>query len=200
MRTATRKGRVTFEDFCFLVKEDQKADLIDGVIYMASPENTDANSLFMWFGGLMDLYAEERELGKVFGQKVTLRLDDRNGPEPDILFVANNRLHLIRWGHIDGPADLAVEIVTPESIDRDYVKKREQYERAGIQEYWIIDEQEEKVTVFRLDRNGKYREVKPRDGKYHSKVLVGFWIRPEWLWQRPLPKKLKVLHEVLATG
>src|SRR5262245_3081010 len=128
MKTATRKGRVTFEDFCFLVKEDQKADLIDGVIYMPSPENTDANSLFMWYGGLLDLYAEELELGRVFGLKVALRLDDSNGPEPDLVFVANNRLRLVQWGHIDRSADMAVEIVTPESIDRDYTKKRKQYE------------------------------------------------------------------------
>lgn len=198
MKTAVRKGRVTFDDFRFLVKEDQKADLIDGVIYMASPENTDANSLFMWYGGLLDLYVEELELGKVFGLRVALRLDDTNGPEPDILFVANNRLHLVQWGHVDGPADMAVEIVSPESVDRDYTKKRAQYERARVKEYWIIDEQEEKVTVFHLDRANKYREVKPRDGKYHSKVVRGFWIRPEWLWQNPRPKKMKVLREILG--
>lgn len=198
MKTATRKGRATFEDFCFLVKEDQKADLIDGVIYMASPENTEANSLFMWYGGLLDLYVEELDLGKVFGLKVALRLDDRNGPEPDILFVANNRLRLVQWGHVDGPADMAVEIVTPESIDRDYTKKLKQYEKARIREYWIIDEQEEKVTVFHLDRHNKYRDVKPRDGKLHSKVVRGFWIRPEWLWQNPRPKKLRALREILG--
>lgn len=198
MKMTTRKRRVTFEDFSFLVKEDQKADLIDGIIYMASPENTDANGLFMWYGGLLDLYVEELELGRVFGLKVALRLDDRNGPEPDILFVANIRLHLVQWGHIDGPADMAVEIVTPESIDRDYTKKRQQYERARIKEYWIIDEQEEKVTVFHLDRHNKYREVKPRDGKLCSKVVRGFWIRPEWLWQTPRPKKLRVLREILG--
>lgn len=198
MKTATQKGQVGFEDFCFLVKEDQKADLIDGVIFMASPENTAANSLFMWYGGLLDLYVEELELGRVFGLKVALRLDDKNGPEPDLLYIANNRLRLIQWGHIDGPADLAVEIVTPESIDRDYTTKRQQYEKARIKEYWIIDELEEKVTVFHLDRHNKYRELKPRDGKFYSKVVSGFWIRAEWLWQNPRPKKLKALKEILG--
>lgn len=201
MKTATKaiaKNGIDFEGFCFLVKEDQKADLIEGVIHMASPENTDANSLFMWYGGLLDLYVEELELGRVFGLKVALRLDNHNGPEPDILFIANHRLRLIQWGHVEGPADMAVEIVTPESIERDYTKKRKQYEKARVKEYWIIDELEEKVTVYYLDRSNKYRELKPKDGKYFSKVVNGFWIRSAWLWQNPRPKRLKILSEILG--
>ena len=46
--TATRTGVFTYDDFCSLVHDGQKADLIDGVIYMASPENTDAHELFGW--------------------------------------------------------------------------------------------------------------------------------------------------------
>jgi hypothetical protein len=48
LRKRGRAGSYTFEDFCEIIREDQKADLIDGVIYMASPENTDANDLFGW--------------------------------------------------------------------------------------------------------------------------------------------------------
>ena len=48
MKTVARTGPYTYDDFCQLVREDQKADLIDGVIYMASPENTDPNDLFVW--------------------------------------------------------------------------------------------------------------------------------------------------------
>ena len=48
MKTAAEKRLVTFEEFCVLVNEDQKADLIDGVIYMASPENIEANDIFLW--------------------------------------------------------------------------------------------------------------------------------------------------------
>jgi Uma2 family endonuclease len=172
-------GPYTFEDSCTLVREDQKADLIDGVIYMASPENTDAKELFMWVGGLIDLFVEVQELGKVFGSRVALRLDDRNGPEPDICFVRKDRLHLVKRGHIKGPADLAVEIVSPDSSVRDYQLKLRLYQEAGVPEYWISDEIEQKVTMFHLGRNGKYREVRPRKGELHSRVLTGFWIRSE---------------------
>lgn len=198
MKTATAAGPYTFEDFCALVKDGDKADLIDGVIYMASPDNTDANELFMWLGGLIDLFAEAIEAGKVYGSRVALRLDDRNGPEPDIAFVRKKRLHLVKRGFIAGAADLAMEIVSPESIERDYKKKRRQYERAGVLEYWIVDEIEEKVTLLRLGPGGKYREVRPHKGELHSRALPGFWIRPEWLWEKPRQKKPAILAQLLA--
>ena len=40
----TKVGTYTFEDFCRIIKDGEKGDLIDGEIYMSSPDNTDANS------------------------------------------------------------------------------------------------------------------------------------------------------------
>jgi Uma2 family endonuclease len=188
----------TFEDFCFLVREDQKADLIDGVIYMASPDNTEANQLSMWLIRLIGDFVEEKDLGEVFASRVAFRLDDANAPEPDIAFVSQAHRNRIRRGHVEGPPDLAIEIVSPDSVDRDYEKKRALYQRAGVTEYWIVDELQETVTLLRLTARGKYREVRARKGELHSEVLPGFWLRPEWLWQDPRPRKNEVLAQVLA--
>ena len=51
---------------------------------------------------------------------------------------------------------------------------------------------------FRLDAGGKYKDVRPRKGVLRSEVLPGFWLRPEWLWQEPRPRKTDVLAELLA--
>jgi len=193
---ARTKG-YTFEDFCLLVKDGQKADLIDGVIYMASPDNNDANRLCVWLLGLMDLFVEERDLGDLFVNRAAFRLDDVNSPEPDIAFVRKARLHLVRRGFTAGPLDLAVEIVSPECVERDYDRKRRQYERAGVPEYWIVDEIEQKVTLLRLAVHGKYREVRPRKGILVSEAMPGFWLRVAWLWQQPRPKKTAVLKLLL---
>src|SRR5260370_23214564 len=198
MSAITKMAPYTFEDFCFIVKDGQKADLIDGIIYMASPDNTDANRLFMWIGGLVDLSAEETDQGEVFGSRVACRQDEKNATEPDILVVRKRRRDLIQRGHVRGSPDAAWEIVSPESIDRDYRKKWKQYERARIPEYWIVDELEQKVILLRLNKQGKYRQVPPSHGELHSKVLKGFFLRPEWLWQKPLPRESKILRELLG--
>jgi Uma2 family endonuclease len=193
-----RKIYYTFDDFMTLVKDGEKADLINGVIYMASPDNTDANDLFMWLGGLMHDFAELKDLGKVYGSRVAFRLDDENSPEPDIGFVRKDRLHLVQRGFVDGPPDAAIEIVSPESVERDYEKKRKQFETAGILEYWIVDEIERKTLFLRLGRNKQYREVKPRKGVFTSTAIPGFWFRPQWLWQEPRPRKADVLAWITA--
>ena len=197
MGTVTRVKGYTFEEFCLLVQDGQKADLIDGVIYMASPDNMDANDLFVWLLRLLGDIVEIQDLGKVNGSRAAYRLNDANSPEPDVAFIRGDRTNLVRRGFVNGPPDLAIEIVSPESVARDYETKRDLYQDAGVQEYWIVDEVEQKVTLLRLAANGKYREVRPKKGELHSQVVPGFWIRPEWLWQDPLPKKVDVLKQLL---
>jgi Uma2 family endonuclease len=196
-KATERSGPYTVEDFDQMVREDQKADLIDGVIYMASPENTEANELFVWLLWVMSGFASARKLGKCYASRVALRLDVKNSPEPDILFLRAEHLDRVERGGIRGPADLAVEIVSPESVERDYTQKRRQYARFGIPEYWIVDEELPKVTLLRLGAKQKYREVKPQKGALHSEVLTGFWLRPEWLWS-PRPDQMDILQKLLT--
>lgn len=198
MATGTRTACYTFEDFCALIPDGQKADLIDGVIYMASPDNTDADALFMWLGTLLYQFVRRMRLGRVFGSRVAFRLDHRNGPEPDLSFVRKSREYLIKRGHVAGPPDVAVEIVSPDSIERDYEKKRQQYQEARVREYWIIDEIEQTVLWLRLDSKGKYREVKPRKGLLFSQVIEGFWLDPKWLWQESLPEHEDILKQLIS--
>jgi Uma2 family endonuclease len=196
-RTSRRTGPYTFDDFCAMIREDQKADLIDGVIYMASPENTDANELFLWLAAIMNCYVRRRKLGKVYGSRVAFRLAEKHGPEPDIAFVRTEHLDRVKRGHVAGAADLAVEIVSPESVERDYYRKRELYQEYRIPEYWIVDEMDQSITLLRLTK-GKYREVRPKQGELRSKVLQDFWMRPEWLWHEPLPDEIETLETILA--
>jgi Uma2 family endonuclease len=197
--TTTRSGTFTYEDFCALVRDDQKADLIDGGIYMASPENIHANELFLWLITVIRIYTRKKKLGKVFGSRVACRLDDKNAPEPDIFFVSAKHLGRLRRSGLEGPADLAIEIVSPESVERDYFKKRRQYQRFKIPEYWIIDEDERKVTLLRLDAKGRYREVAARKGVFHSQVLEGFWLDPRWLWHDPRPDEVEIVQQLLKS-
>jgi Uma2 family endonuclease len=199
MKLLQRSATYNFEEFCQLIPDGQKADLIDGEIYMASPDNTDAYKLSFWLSIVIALFVQVKKLGgEVLGSRVAFRLDGANGPEPDIGYVQKGRVHLIKRGYVDGPPDLAIEIVSPESVERDYEKKRKQYEQAGVPEYWIIDEDMRKVTLLRLDARGKYREVRPKKGILRSQVIPEFWLRIEWLWLETRPETLDALDQILG--
>src|SRR5947208_1710994 len=105
---AGRIGPYTFADFLELIQEDQKADLIDGVIYMASPEGVEHNDLVLWFASFLRLRVTERGLGRVTVNRVAYRLAPKTGPEPDIAVVLAGRESIIKKGYIDGPPDLAI--------------------------------------------------------------------------------------------
>jgi Uma2 family endonuclease len=197
MPAAIREGPLTFEEFCVLIEPDQKADLIDGVIYMASPEALEANELILWMASLMREYVRMAGLGgRVYHERVAFRLGPKSGPEPDIAYLGKARLHLRRKYCVEGSPDLAIEIVSAESVERDYIRKRALYEAAGVPEYWIVDPELRLVTVLILDRTGKYRETRRRKGLLRSRVLPGFSVRLEWLWQEARPALAAALRHM----
>ena len=193
----TPAGTTTFSDFLELVQEDQKADLLDGVIYLASPENADHNDLLRWLTIVLGQFIEERRLGRLTLNKVAYRLSDRTAPEPDLGFVAAHRIDRIKSGYVDGPLDLAVEIVSPDSVDRDYEQKRHRYEVAGVLEYWIIDPLDQSAT-FLVREGDTFVERIPREHVYQSRVLAGLELDVRWLWQRPLPATMPIVRRLLG--
>lgn len=191
-----RTGHYTFAEFLELIPEDQKADLLEGAIYMASPENTEHNDLLAWLVTLLRVYLDHRPFGRLTVNKVAYRLGDRTAPEPDLGIVCTERMDRIRHGYVVGPPDLAVEIVSPDSVHRDYELKRAVYEQHGVREYWIIDPGEKRATFLTLSGQ-RFEEDALQDGRWRSLVLPGFALDPNWLWQRPLPPTLPIVQALL---
>ena len=198
MATASfRTGELTFEDFVEMVPDGQKADLLDGVIFMASPDNLRVNKLNVCLAGVMQDFADQRDLGEVFASRVAYRMGDNRAPEPDVGFLAKKQKAAQHFGFVQGPPTLAVEIVSPDSVDRDYVHKRRIYEEAGVKEYWIIDPDEQRATFLVLER-GRFRERKPVRSIWRSKVIPGFWLDVRWFWDDERPNAHKVLQLLLS--
>ena len=198
MQPRIMKHLITFDEFYEMVREDQKADLIDGVIHMASPESLEGNDLVGWVLVVLRLFVRQRNLGQVYFERVAFRLAEHQSPEPDIAFVRRDRLHLARYGFFDGPPDVAFEFVSPESVQRDYEVKRRKYEEAKVSEYWIIDEHMQTVQLLHAGTDGVYQETEPVEGRFESRAIPGFHLRPEWLWQSPMPDEMQILLDMLA--
>ena len=198
MQPRIMKHLITFDEFYEMVREDQKADLIDGVIHMASPESLEGNELVGWVLWVLSGYVRRRKLGQVYFERVAFRLAEHQSSEPDIAFVRRDRLHLARYGFFDGPPDVAFEFVSPESVQRDYEVKRRKYEEAKVSEYWIIDEHMQTVQLLHAGADGVYTGTELVDGRFESRAIPGFHLRPEWLWQSPMPDQIQILLDMLA--
>jgi Uma2 family endonuclease len=119
------------------------------------------------------------------------------GREPDIIFVSRENLERLKESHLEGPADLVIEIISRESLERDRGEKLEEYEEGGVREYWLIDPDRKEAEFYLLGEEGNYRLIFGGSvGEYRSEVVPGFWLRVDWLWEEPLPMVLDVIKEL----
>jgi Uma2 family endonuclease len=76
--------------------------------------------------------------------------------QPDIVYVSNERSHVLGTAWIHGAPDLAVEIVSPSSRRNDEVLKRRVFDRFDVREYWVVDPEVETIKVYRRTEAGTF--------------------------------------------
>jgi Uma2 family endonuclease len=126
----------------------------------------------------LDAFVVANELGTVFVAGYKVRLRARKYREPDILFIKTAHGAGIKKQYCE-KADLVIEVVSEKNRPHDIKTKRIEYAKAGISEYWIIDPEEELITVLVLKARRKiYAEFGTfRKGeRAASKLLRGFTV------------------------
>jgi Uma2 family endonuclease len=191
-------GDITYEQFLEWCDEDTHAEWVDGRVLPMSPASDRHQALILFLGSVLGLFVERLGSGVVRTMGLQMRLAaTRSGREPDVLFVSQAHLARLQPNRLEGPADLVIEVVSPDSVERDWLHKRREYEAGGVREYWIVDPLQQRSAFLLLGADGAYQEVAPdAQGIYHSTVLAGLWLRVDWLWQSPLPPVLDVLREL----
>jgi len=192
--------KMSFEEFLSHCDEDTWAELVNGEIIMFSPASDQHQDLSDFLLTILRLYVQTRRLGWIRSAPFAMRLPEiSHGREPDLLFVKAERMDIVQKTYLDGPADLVIEIVSPDSISRDRGEKFVEYETAGIQEYWLIDAIRSQAEFYQLNPEGRYNlALGGAEGIYHSIVIEGFWLDLKWLWQEPLPSPLSVIAEITS--
>ncbi|MDQ3657274.1 MAG: Uma2 family endonuclease, partial [Chloroflexota bacterium] len=177
--TTTSTTGLTYDDLVALQErpeyELQQLEIIDGELFVSpSPIPFHQRVLTNALYGL-EAIVRPRRLGVVFAAPLSVRFDANNVVEPDIVYVSRERLDIIGPKVIDGAPDLVMEILSPNSRQRDLVRKKNLYERFGVPEYWVIDSVAKAVSIFFLV-DGRYRLVPVHDEVARSVVLPDFAI------------------------
>ena len=141
--------------------EGERYELIDGVAYAMSPaprrrHQEISGEIFRQTANAL-WGTSCRVYDAPFDVKLSTDEDD-DAPtvvQPDIT-VTCDRAKLTQQG-MTGPPDLVVEIVSPDSGLIDRRRKFELYERFGVREYWIVDQDEKVVEVWTLENDRSYR-------------------------------------------
>jgi Uma2 family endonuclease len=188
--------KITYEQFLQELDEQVHAEWVDGEVVLMSPIGAEHQEIGRFLLIIVSLFVEARRAGVIRYEPFQMKTGpDLPGRAPDILFVATANQSRLKKTYLDGPADLVVEIVSPDSASRDRGEKYYEYEKGGVREYWLIDPQRRQAEFYHLDEGGIYRLAPIADGIYRSDVLNGLWLQVAWLWQDPLPPVLQVLKE-----
>lgn len=148
-----QKRTYTSEDYWNL-PEGQRAELIDGKLYaMAPPNFTHQKISFALARKIADYIDTNKGSCEVVPAPFAVNLDanDKTWVEPDLSVICDKSK--ITEKGCKGAPDWVIEVVSPGTQSRDYLKKLWLYQNAGVREYWIVNPITKNVQVYTFDED-----------------------------------------------
>lgn len=141
-------GAYTIADY-FTIPDEIRVELIDGAIYdMAAPDFEHQKIVGEIYRQIANYILENNVQCEAGISPIDVRLDsdDRTMVQPDLLILFDHEK--IQNGKVFGAPDFVLEVISPSTKRKDYFKKLEKYENAGVREYWILDPYKKQLLVF----------------------------------------------------
>lgn len=139
-------------DDIYALPDGQRAELIDGRLYMMAPPSRLHQRIILELSTMIHQHIRKKHGTcevDIAPFAVFLNDDDKNYVEPDISVICGAD-KLTDTGCYGAP-DWIIEVASPGSMRMDYYIKLFKYRSAGVREYWIIDPGKNRVTVYRFD-------------------------------------------------
>jgi hypothetical protein len=178
--------------------EDFKAELVGGIVYVASPVKLPHATCHPALTTVFFLYAG-RTPGLQTGENGTLRLGEDSQPQPDLflrILPEHGGRSRTGAGYVEGPPELVAEVAhSTRAID--YHAKMADYGRHGVLEYLIVSLRDGAVELFDLSLNQNLPAG--GDGLLRSRVFPGLWIDPRALLVQDASRLLSALDGGMAT-
>ena len=141
--------KCTYEDYR-TAPADERYELLDGDLIMVPAPNLKHQRVQGNLYYHLRQFITEHEPGELLPAPCDVVLSDTDVVQPDLLFISQDRRHLLSGGeNVRGAPDLVIEILSPSTADRDRGVKRELYRRHGVTEYWLVDPIAETVSIHR---------------------------------------------------
>ena len=180
----TTPPQMTYEEFLDWV-DDSHAEWVNGSVIFISPASLKHQMIVDFLNRVLSLFIEKYELGILLSAPFQMKLAD-SGREPDLIFVSQKNSDRLKATFLDGPADLVIEVISPESTSRDRGEKYFEYEEAGVREYWLIDPIRNYAEFYQLNEDGRFNlGAEGNQGTYVSREIKGFQLELNWLWHPP---------------
>jgi Uma2 family endonuclease len=201
LENGDRLSRSEFERRYQAMPNHQKAELIAGIVYVASPLRITQHGnpharIMTWLGSYWAVTP-----GIELGDNSTVQLDQYNEPQPDALLriQTGGQSTVNEDGYVEGAPELIVEIAAS-TVSLDLHQKLEIYQLHQVQEYLVWRVEDDQLDWFQLQQ-GKYLKLQTDiEGILYSQMFPGLWLDQNALLTGNLAKVLRVLQKGLASG
>ncbi len=167
--TIPRPPKTMFEVFESL-PEGTLAQLINNQLVMSPAPSDTHQKVLMDISNRIYNYLEKNPIGVLRIAPYDVYLDRRNAFQPDLIFISNEKHHLIKENGLHGAPDIAIEILSPSTAKYDLDEKMQIYSSKGVQEYWLVDPHEKRATGYWLV-NDEFHVFSEEIGVLSSKLL-----------------------------
>ncbi len=158
MVTNPRVG-LTVQDYLGIPEEDEnRYELIDGELILLYSHSWVHQSVLGNLMSLLHKSVRAEKMGESVAGLLDVFLSEHDVFHPDLLFISNERRGIIHSDGLHGAPDFVIEVLSPETEQRDLTIKRERYEMFDVREYWQVNTTAETITVLRLN-DGKLEQV-----------------------------------------
>ncbi|MCW1970859.1 MAG: Uma2 family endonuclease [Anaerolineae bacterium] len=149
----------TYADYLKLPEDGKRYEIIDGELYVANAPSYQHQYTVSKLVRRIGACIEAHDYGVVIAAPFEVHLPNIAKPvQPDVLFIATERVPQRDLQIFEGAPDLVVEVLSPGSDRYDRVVKFSAYERAGVREYWIANPKTRSITVYALARESQDNE------------------------------------------
>lgn len=198
LENGDRLNRYEFERRYNSRPNHKKAELIEGIVYMAAALRFKSHGQpHGWIIGWLGNYAAMTP-SVALGVEPTVRLDVDNEPQPDAVLLimpeAGGQAQISDDDYIEGAPELIVEIAAS-SVAIDLHAKKQAYRRNGVKEYIVWQVLDQKISWFYLEKGEYVDLIADSDGILQSRVFPGLWLAVNQLLAGNMQGVFAVLQE-----
>ena len=156
MENIALQKRISVKDFSemqFDDTDDFQYEIINGEMIRKSAPAPIHQEVLKNLLYIIETHNRLQKIGKLFCAPIDVFLDDYNKLQPDLVFISEKNKNIITNDGIMGVPDLVIEIISPTSVIRDRIEKKNVYERFAIPEFWLVDPQNKAIEIYTLKNN-----------------------------------------------
>ena len=162
---------LTYDDYCLLPNDGNRYEILDGELSVTPAPATKHQTVLGNLYRFLANHVTANQLGRLFFAPTDLILAPTTVIQPDLIFIDNDRRHIVTERAIEGAPSLVVEILSPATHRIDRVTKAQLYAKYQVPHFWLVDPNQQNLEAYELTGDRYHLLASHRDREAFTPLL-----------------------------